>query len=110
MFSSVYNLPKTTSNFFPVEISSNNVRGINVDFWTIEITSKKVRGNDADFSISEITSKKVRGNDVDFSINELHQNNTWKWRENWPKFGWRRIDVISMTNRCPFDVSARLEA
>ena len=62
-----------------------------MDFSTIEITSKKVRGNDVDFPISEITSKKY----VEMSGNS-------------PKFGLRRIAVISTSNQRAFDVQCPL--
>ena len=107
------------------EITSKKVRGSKVDFSTIEITSKKVRGNDVDFSTIEITSKKVRGNDVDFSTSEitskkyvgttwnfrpakLHRKSTWKRRGNSSKFGLRRIDITSTSNRRRFDVACPL--
>ena len=71
MFSLVYHLPKTTSKFFPIEISSKKVRANKLDFSTIKITSKKVRRNNVDFSTIEITSKKVRGSYVDFLTREI---------------------------------------
>ena len=86
------------------EITSKKERGNKVDFSTIEVTSKKVCGNDMDFSSIEITSKKVRGNDVDSRAAKLHRKNTWKRHGNSSKFGIRRINVISTSNRCRFDV------
>ena len=35
---------------------------------------------------------------------KLHQKSTWKRRGNSSKFGLRRIDIISTSNRCRFDV------
>ena len=71
----------------------------------MKITSKKVSRNTVDISKKEITSKKVRGNKVDFSIIEITlKKSTWKRRGNSSKFGLRRIDVISTSNRRRFDV------
>ena len=87
-----------------IEITLKKVRGNNVDFSTIKITSKKIRGNNVNFSTIEITSKKVRGNDVDFSISEITSKAYFELTWNSAKFGLRRIDIISTSNRCRFDV------
>ena len=44
-----------------------------------------------------------------FQSATLHQKSTWKWRGNLSKFGLRRIDVISTSNRRRSDVSVRWE-
>ena len=87
-----------------MEITSKKVPGNKVDFLTVEITSKKVRGNNMDFLTSEITPKKVRGDDVDFRLSKLHWKSTWNRHGDSPKFGLRRIDVISTLNQRGFDV------
>ena len=104
MFSLDYKLPKTMSNFCPSKLPRKKVSRNDVDFSTIEITSKKVRRNNVDFSTSEITSKKVRRNEVDFSISEITSKNPVEMTGNSSKFGLRRIDVISTSNRRRFDV------
>ena len=114
-------LKKVRGNLLTIEITSNRVRGNNVNFLTIEITSKKVRGDNVDFWPSkslrktcvEITwifrpRKLHRKNYVEttwiFLTSKLHEESTRKWRGNSSKFGLQRINVISMSNRCGFDV------
>ena len=88
-----------------MEITSKKVPGNKVEFLTVEITSKKVRSNNMDFSNSQkSTPKKVRGDDVDFRSLKLHWKSTWNRHGNSPKFGLRRIDVISTLNQRGFDV------
>ena len=98
MFSLVYILPKTMSNF----CSSNYLEKVsenNVDISTIDITSKKARGSNVDFSTIEITSTKVRGKNVDFSTSEITSKKyveiTWKFVEIWSSTYRRDIEVKS---------------
>ena len=102
---------RNTVDISTKEITSKKARGNKVDFSTIKITSKKVPENDVDFSTIEITSKKVRGNDETtwiFRSAKLHRKSTWKRRGNSSKFGLRRIDITSTSNRRRFDVACPL--
>ena len=88
-------------DFSTIEVTSERVRGNNVDFSTIEIAStKKVRGNSVDISTSEITSKKVRGNNVDFSTIEISSK---KYVEMTCKF----VEIWSLTYRRNIHVESR---
>ena len=82
-----------------IKITSKKVPGNKVEFLTVEIASKKVRGNNMDFSTSQkSTPKKVCGDDVYFRSLKLHWKSTWNPHRNSPKFGLRRIYVISTLN------------
>ena len=63
-----------------IENSTRKQRGFSS---TIKITSEKVRGDNVDFSTSKIRLKKVPGNDVDFLISEItskkYKEMTWKF-------------------------------
>ena len=97
-------LSRNTVDILTKEITSKKVRGSNVGFSTIEITSKKVRGNNVDFSTKEITSKNYVETTWIFRSVKLHRKSTWKRRGKSSKFGLRRIDIISTSNRHRFDV------
>ena len=43
-----------------------------------------------------------------FWLAKLHRKSTWKWRENFSKFGLQRLDVISASNPRLFDVECLL--
>ena len=117
-------IEKTTwkqRGFFDQRNCIKKVRGNNVDHSTSVITSTKVRGNNEDFSTIEIMSKKYVKITWIFQPAKLHQKkyvettwifrpsklrrkSAWKRRGNSAKFGLRRIDVISTSNRRRFDV------
>ena len=84
----------SSSKITPIKVHRNNV-----DFSTIEFTSKKVCGNYVDFLTCEITSEKVRGNDVDFSTSKItskkYAEMTWKFVEIWSSTYPRNIHVES---------------
>ena len=94
-------LQKSTWNqrgFFDQRNYTEKVRENNEDFSTIEITSKKVRVNGVDFQTREITLKEARGNNVNFSISKITSKKYVEITWDLPKFGLRRIDIISTSH------------
>ena len=88
----------------PIKITSNKLHLNNVDFLLIDITSNKVRWNDVDFPLIKITSKKYVETTWIFHPSKLHRENTSKRCGNLSIFSFRRIHVISTSNRRRFDV------
>ena len=116
MFSLACNLTKNDVKFFPVEISSKKgtckQRGLfdhqnyiekstwkQQAFFDQQNYTEKSTWKRRGFFDNRNYFKKVRGNDADFLITKSHRKSTWKWHGNSPKFGLRRIDVISKWNR-----------
>ena len=106
-------------------ITSKRVRGNNVDFLTIKITSKKYMETMWIFRSSklhpktygEITQiflparlrqKRYVEKTRIFRSSKLHRKSKRKWRGKSSKFGIRRIDIMSTSNRRGFDVVCSL--
>ena len=108
-------------DFSTIKITLKKVRGNDKDFSISEITSKKYvetkwifRPSKSHrkkyvkttriFSPPKLHRKKYVETTWIFRSAKLHRKSTWKRRGNSSKFGLRRIDVISTSNRRRFDV------
>ena len=87
MFSLVWNLTKNAVEFLPIEITSKNVWGKNMELRPAKLYLKKY----------------VEKTWIFWSV-KLHRKGTWKWRGNSSKFCHRHIDVILIRRRLGYSL------